>query len=143
MRYFRLLLGATRGSYLIGREQWKNLIRCQTGLNRLSSLRLVLRSLILRSPLQSWKAMRVSEIGLSCFFGSTTCFTFGNGVTSACFQTDGNFCSLYDELRMSAIGWSSSSAYSFKNQLDRPSGPGALCLFRCTKFSIDSLWGDF
>ena len=57
----------------------------------------------------------VSEIGLSSFLGSTTCFTFGSGVTSACFQTDGNFCSLYDELRMSVIGWYSSSAYSFKN----------------------------
>ena len=57
----------------------------------------------------------VSEIGLSSFLGSTTCFTFGSGVTSACFQTDGNFCSLYDELRMSALGWYSSSAYSFKN----------------------------
>ena len=43
-------------------------------------------------------------------------------MTSACFQTDGNFCSLYDELRMLAIGWHSSSAYSFKHQLDRPSG---------------------
>ena len=45
----------------------------------------------------------VSKIGLSSFLGSTTCFTFGSGVTSACFQTDGNFCSLYDELRMSVL----------------------------------------
>jgi len=44
--------------------------------------------------------------------GSTTCFTFGSGVTSAYFHTDGNFCSLYDELRMSAIGWYSSSYFS-------------------------------
>ena len=65
----------------------------------------------------------VSEIGLSSFLGFTTCFN-GSGVTSACFQADGNFCSLYDEFRTSAMCWSNSSAYSVKNQLDRPSGPG-------------------
>ena len=37
---------------------------------------------------------------------------------------------------MSAIGWYRSSACSFKQQLDRPSGPGALCLFRCDKFPL-------
>ena len=134
MRYFRLLLGATRGSYLTERGQWMNLIRCQTGLNRLSSLRLVLCNLILRSPLQPWKAMRLARSVWVLSWDLRLAFTFGSGVTSACFQTDGNFCSLYDELRMSAIGWYSSSAYSFKNQLDGPSGPGALCLFRCNKF---------
>ena len=30
---------------------------------------------------------------------------------------------------MSAIGWYSSSAYSFKNQLDRPSGPSGATNF--------------
>ena len=44
---------------------------------------------------------------------------------SACFQTEGNFCSLYEEFRMSVTGSATSSAYSFITQFDRPSGPGA------------------
>ena len=58
---FRLLFGATHGSYLTERGQWMSLMRCQTGLNRLSSLRLVLCNLILRSPLRLWKAMRLAR----------------------------------------------------------------------------------
>ena len=61
MRCFHLLLGATRGSYLTERGQWMSLIRYQTVLNRLSSPRLVLRNLILLSPLRPWKAMRLAR----------------------------------------------------------------------------------
>ena len=47
----------------------------------------------------------VREIGRSSFLGSETCLTFGRGVMSASFQTEGSFCSLYEAFRMSLTGW--------------------------------------
>ena len=75
----------------------------------------------------------VGEIGRSSLLGSDTCLTFGRGVTSASFQTEGSFCSLYEAFRMSLTGCTKSTAYSFDTQFDSPSGPGALNLLRCCK----------
>ena len=82
----------------------------------------------------------VREIEWSSFLGSNTCLTFGRGLRSASFHTEGNFCSLYEAFRMPLTGCTKNSAYSFSTQFESPSGPGALNLFNQTKcFSYD-LW---
>ena len=67
----------------------------------------------------------VRELGLRCFFKSSTGFTFGNGETSANFQIFGRRCSLNDELMILETGKASSSAYSLRSQLGISSGPHA------------------
>ena len=76
----------------------------------------------------------VSDIGLSSFLGIATCFTLGRGAMSALFQTEGSLFSWYEALRIFVTGSYSRSAYSLRHQLAKPSGPAALCLFRCIKF---------
>ena len=67
----------------------------------------------------------VREIGLRCFFRSSTGFTFGKGETSANFQIFGRCCSLNEELMILETGKANSSAYSLKSQLGISSGPHA------------------
>ena len=87
------------------------------------------------------RAEGVSEIDRSSFLGSVTSLTFGRGVTSASFQTEGNFCSLYKVFEVSHTGWARTSTYSFDTQFKRPSGPGAFCLLRCFKL-LYTRWTD-
>ena len=67
----------------------------------------------------------VREIGLRCFFRSSTGFTFGNGETSSNFQIFGRRCSLNEELMILETGKANSSAYSLRSQLGISSGPHA------------------
>ena len=63
------------------------------------------------------------EIGLRCFFRSSTGFTFGNGETSANLQIFRRRCSLNEELMILVTGKANSSTYSLRSQLGISSGP--------------------
>ena len=71
-----------------------------------------------------------SEIGRSPFFGSVTSLIFGIGVMFAVLQEGGTLCSLKEVSRMSVMGSTSNSAYSFKSQFGIESGASDLYLLR-------------